>query len=284
MNTCLLASATTCWAGIPFELHHLPQVDQPLQAGPMSGELGMMVMLRGGQTWVLEGRRQQRVTGRPGLLSFADGGAGPIRTARSEGEAHAVVFNLQASWQQRLREDGGPESFADLQPIPPSQTVLALALAIASEVESGAASGALYAESLSLALLRYAIERTPISTMRVRGSLSEAQRRRLARYIDENLCDDLRLNDLAALTGLQARHFSTLFRRAFGLPPHRYLVERRLARAAQLLSTSRAEIAEIALQLGFASQSHFADAFRKRYGVSPRRYVLGLRSTTSAGS
>jgi AraC family transcriptional regulator len=203
--------------------------------------------------------------------------------SRSEGECHAVCFSLKALWRERLLEQGGPESFAELQPVPPTQTALALALAITSEVESGAASGALYAESLSLALLRYVVERSPVSNMRVRGALSDAQRRRIACYIEEHLCDDLSLCDLAVLTGLQVRHFSTLFRRAFGLPPHRYLIERRLARAALLLSTSRAEIVEVALQLGFASQSHFTVAFRKRYGVSPRRYALSRRSST-AGS
>jgi AraC-like DNA-binding protein len=127
--------------------------------------------------------------------------------------------------------------------------------------------------------------------MRVRGALSPGQCRRLVRHIDENvtlmrICTeiDLPLSDLSALTGLRQRHFSTLFRKAFQVSPHRFLVTRRLEQGARLLAQSQSDIAEIALSVGFSSQSHFSELFRRQFGVTPREFVISRRKSSSAGS
>src|SRR5262249_6094069 len=140
-----------------------------------------------------------------------------------------------------------------------------------------ARTGRLYAESLSLALLSYAVERIPVSRLRVGGALSEAQRRKLARLIRERLGEDLSLGDLASFVGLGPRQFSRLFREAFGVTPHRYVLEQRLEAGARQLANGSLDIAEIALSLGFSSQSHFAAAFRKRFAQTPRRYATEHR-------
>lgn len=51
-------------------------------------------------------------------------------------------------------------------------------------------------------------------------------------------------------------------------------MQQRLAEGARLLTRQRMEIAEVAVQVGFCSQSHFTAAFRQAYGVTPRRYLL----------
>jgi AraC family transcriptional regulator len=109
--------------------------------------------------------------------------------------------------------------------------------------------------------------------MQVRGALSAPQQARLRRYIEDRLHEDLSVSDLADLCGLRPRHFSTLFRRAFGQTPYRYVIDRRLARGADLLTTSSCDVDEIALRLGFASASHFTSEFRRLYQTTPRRYA-----------
>ncbi len=280
----VLASAETCWSGIPFELHDLAPVEGPLEMGPVAGRRGWMITLSGTQTSVIAtSRRELKVVTTPGTVAFADGSR-RIPVTRASGHARAAVFDLPRSWYDRMLAEGGPKSFAGLAPLPAHETARALALAMCSEVEAGAPTGALFAESLSTALLSYVLERLPSAPIHVRGSLSAGQCRRLRRYIDDHLEDDITLSAIAAEVGLRQRHFSTLFRRAFGVTPHQFLINRRLERGAGLLASTRADISEIALQVGFSSQSHFASAFRKRYGVSPRQYALNRQRSSDADS
>ncbi len=84
------------------------------------------------------------------------------------------------------------------------------------EVARGAVTGRLYAESLSVALLSYALDQVPFAPDVARGCLRDAEQRKLRRYILDHLAEDLSLCDLAALVGRQPRRFSTLFRQTFG--------------------------------------------------------------------
>ena len=275
-------SSSTPWGGIPFEVHCIPALEDPQQPGIPVGERGILIPIQGTQTWVLRDRRCERqVFAMPGTVAFVEAGS-PFTVTRMIGECRAAVFGMQTFWNEILA-DGGPVPFSPLASLPASQTVLSLARAMVSEVENGAPTGRLFAESLSLALLQFVVERSPVSSVAVRGSMSGTDRRRIARYIEDNLHRDVSLSELAGIAALSRRHFSTLFRNAFGVSPHRYLIERRLVRGARLLQTTNIDIAELALGLGFSSQSHFSSAFRKRFGVSPRSYALSRRSSSAGG-
>lgn len=65
-----------------------------------------------------------------------------------------------------------------------------------------------------------------------------------------------------------AKGFSSLF----GLPIHRYIINQRLEKAAELLITTDLPIHHIALSVGYTKSSNFASAFKKKYGVVPRKY------------
>lgn len=56
------------------------------------------------------------------------------------------------------------------------------------------------------------------------------------------------------------------------LTPHRWLVQRRIARACEMLADPRVSVTEIALACGFSSSQHFATAFRKHMGATPSAY------------
>ena len=282
-NQPLLSSSATPWAGLPFEVHETPEIDGPWDGGPLPGERGMLVPIEGKRVFQLQlGGRQVTLEVDPGSVGLSDGDQ-LIRAERVSGHGKAVAFDILPVWYGRMVAEGGPASFAHLPPLAASETVLLLVAAMCAEVRSGANSGALLAETLSLALLYYVVERMTPKPMRVRGALAPGQQRRLLRYIDERLHEDLTLAEIAELVGVRPRQFTTLFRRAFGMSPHRFVIERRLQRGARLLAESRVDIAEIALHVGFSSPSHFSEAFRKRFGVSPRQYVLDRRFTI-AGS
>ena len=103
---------------------------------------------------------------------------------------------------------------------------------------------------------------------RIRRSLEE---------IEARIHEDLGLIELAAAVGLSPSHYATLFRAATGLPPHAWVVKRRIERAQELLLNPHASITDIAFALGFPSSQHFATMFKKHTGVTPsewRRHLL----------
>jgi transcriptional regulator GlxA family with amidase domain len=74
---------------------------------------------------------------------------------------------------------------------------------------------------------------------------------------------------LARVAGISAAHFARSFSRAFGLPPHRYLLTRRIERATALLRETSLPITDIAFQTGWASLGTFGRTFRDVTGASP---------------
>jgi AraC-like DNA-binding protein len=88
-----------------------------------------------------------------------------------------------------------------------------------------------------------------------------------ARYFER-----LDVDDLAQVAGLSRAHFSREFRRAFGEPPHTYLLTRRLERAAALLRTTDRSVADICLSVGLQSVGSFTTSFGRAFGKTPTEY------------
>lgn len=124
-------------------------------------------------------------------------------------------------------------------------------------------------EILSHALLSQVSNRTGL---RLKGGLAAHQRRLLVEYIDSHLDAAISLGQLAALCALSEYHFARMFRESFGLPPHQYVLARRLNRARELLRATSQPLGEIALACGFASASHFTNRFRQTLGGTPGEY------------
>jgi AraC-like DNA-binding protein len=89
---------------------------------------------------------------------------------------------------------------------------------------------------------------------------------------DARYFEPLGVDDLARAARLSRAHFSREFRRAFGEPPHSYLLTRRLERAAALLRTTDRSVADICLSVGLQSIGSFTTSFTRTYGVSPMTY------------
>jgi AraC-like DNA-binding protein len=74
---------------------------------------------------------------------------------------------------------------------------------------------------------------------------------------------------LARVSGVSEAHFARSFKEAFGIPPHRYLLTRRIERAKALLRDTDLAITEIAFQTGWNSMGTFGRTFRDVTGESP---------------
>ncbi|MGE8322056.1 MAG: AraC family transcriptional regulator [Pseudomonas sp.] len=101
--------------------------------------------------------------------------------------------------------------------------------------------------------------RLPLSAQRARD------------YLHANLERDIGLEDLAQACGIDRFRLSRAFKAAFGLAPHAYLIQLRLARARRLLAQGQTP-AEVAMALGFADQSHLGRWFRRAYQLTPADY------------
>jgi len=105
-----------------------------------------------------------------------------------------------------------------------------------------------------------------------RGGLSGWQRKAVADHIETNLGAALRLVALAQIVRLSPYHFARAFKQSFGVPPHRYHVGRRIARAKDLLVDPANSVTAIARELGFAETSSFSSTFRRMTGASPSSF------------
>jgi AraC family transcriptional regulator len=96
--------------------------------------------------------------------------------------------------------------------------------------------------------------------------------RTVLEHIEAHLGDDLGLDQLAGIAGVCPDFLVRAFRQSTGVPPHRYVVARRVARAQALLRARTGSISVIALRAGFGTPSSFTRAFHRTTGLTPREF------------
>jgi len=106
---------------------------------------------------------------------------------------------------------------------------------------------------------RHARERLPTHTVR-----------RLRDYVESFLAGDLDVTTMADVAALSPAHFARAFAATIGMSPFHYVISRRLAHAHELLERTDRSVIDIALEVGFKTQSHFTARFRREFGVTPR--------------
>ncbi|WP_312601660.1 AraC family transcriptional regulator [Pseudomonas luteola] len=94
---------------------------------------------------------------------------------------------------------------------------------------------------------------------------------RVRDYLHAHMQDDVGLDELANTVGVDRFRLTRAFKAAFGLAPHAYLIQLRLAKARFMLAKGD-QPAEVAMRLGFADQSHMGRWFRRAYGLTPASY------------
>lgn len=123
------------------------------------------------------------------------------------------------------------------------------------------------------------LENIPHSTVppRWQGGLPPRVLRRVLEYVDLHLTEDLKLEQLALTAGLSLHHFARAFKTSVGVPPHQFLLQRRLNLARDLLTSTHRPIADIAIAAGFSDQSHLSRHFRQSFAVSPNAFRASHR-------
>ena len=101
---------------------------------------------------------------------------------------------------------------------------------------------------------------------------------RLNRVLDfmrQNYVRDIRLWELAQLTGMSPHYFCELFKQSTGLSPHRYFLQQRIAHAKLCLQNPEVTVSQVAKATGFSDQSHFTKVFRRIVGITPGQFRAG---------
>ncbi len=91
-------------------------------------------------------------------------------------------------------------------------------------------------------------------------------------YMDEQFTRKCTLEDVAQSVNFSPIYFHNVFKRAMGITPYQYIIERRMRLAREYLTMSDKSVAEIAENCGFESQSYFNYAFKKEVGMTPGQY------------
>jgi AraC family transcriptional regulator len=156
-------------------------------------------------------------------------------------------------------------------------------LAVAAELRAGGVCGPLLVESLatilSVQLIRHTTgaHRLPASAD---GVLPRRKLRTLIECIMENLGSSLTLEQMAAVVDLSPYHFVRQFKAATGMPPHQYVIARRVERARHLLrADGELGLVEVALRVGFSDQSKFSFHFKRIAGITPEQFRISARKT-----
>jgi AraC family transcriptional regulator len=153
--------------------------------------------------------------------------------------------------------------------------------AVDAELTAGGAGGRLAAESLANVLAVHLIRHilAPRRSERRRdGVLPRGRLRAVVAYIEEHLDTGPTLEQMAAVARISPYHFARQFKAATGLPPHQYVIARRVERAKQLLEPGTdLSLAEVAARAGFSDQSQFSHHFRRLVGVTPGQFQMPAR-------
>jgi AraC family transcriptional regulator len=211
--------------------------------------------------------------------------AGVSVRVRSSGSADALHIFLEPGLVARVAAEAFGIDPARLT-VPPLDCLhlpqlRAAMSAVDAELTAGDAGGRLAAESLANVLAVHLIRHVlkPCKPERRRdGTLPRGRLRAVVAYIEGHLDASPSLEQMAAVARLSPYHFARQFKGATGLPPHQYVIARRVERAKQLLQVDgNLTLAEVAVRAGFSDQSVFCRHFKRLLGVTPRQFRTPAR-------
>jgi AraC family transcriptional regulator len=185
-----------------------------------------------------------------------------VREARLDFDLSALTLKLGEDLD-RLKTQVPRLAFHD-------ERIWQLGAILSSQCAEPDAYSQLYGDSLTVALVIDLLRMGKAKPHdRRQGGLARWQLRRVTEYMRAQLSSSVHLSELAEMTGLSQSQFGRAFKVSTGLPPHRWLLRERVAKAQELLREGKMSLAEIALATGFTEQSHLSRIFRQVVGAPP---------------
>ena len=104
------------------------------------------------------------------------------------------------------------------------------------------------------------------------GRMSDYYIKEAINYIEQNFQNNISIEDIAAVCGINRSYFGKIFRNSIGRSPQEFLMNYRMVKATELLKLTSLSIADISSAVGYENQLHFSRAFKNIYGISPREW------------
>ena len=270
----LLTSRWRGWNGIVVDLHNFHDFDAVVQmhehvvAFHLAGSITLLQRRNG---------KSSRAQVGPGDIIITP--AGEPKQWQHSGENTVILLRLSAAFVENLaREEFAldPARFEIQDNFGTRDAhIEEIARGLLGSLGREGAASRMYAESLATQLTIHLLQHYSTADIVDRRAPVKLSRHKLSRaieYIDENIRDDLTLQDIARVLAMSPSHFAHAFRQTIGTPPHRYVLDRRIECAKQLLKETDLAITEIAHRIGCASHSHFSVMFHRGTGQTPRDY------------
>jgi AraC family transcriptional regulator len=259
----------TRWRGagpLPGEIHH---------ETPRGAHLVMVVMNTANIRLSVNGATIHDGVAMPGMFHVTEAGARVSCLFRGPYELlHLHVPNALIEEYDRTVSNASAPQFSKTG-LRKDQMVERLARALLAGEQIGGALGSHYADCVSAAIVMRLLTSAERAAPAVRPKVSELARWRLRRaieFVETNLSNSISTSDISAAAGLTRMHFAAQFKAATGLRPHEYLLRRRVERAQQMLVQTDISVVDVALSVGFQSQSHFTVVFNRFVGRPPHAW------------
>jgi len=197
---------------------------------------------------------------------------------------HAIFFYIPRAAFDAIAEDANAPRINELNYVSGAgvadRTTLCLAQSMIPALANPERATRLFVDHVTLAVAIHVAQTygnlRPVGSI-PRGGLAPWQIKRAKEILSANLDGSVSLKEVALDCGLSVSHFSRAFRVSVGIAPHRWLIQRRVEVAKNLLPNPHLSLPEVALASGFADQSHFTRVFTCEVGTSPGKWRRSLR-------
>ena len=276
----VLSSVGTRWNDILVEQHNVPNCE--LADVTYKRQHVVAINIGHSTTWETkkEGRFQRFFKAR-GAISFFPSDqpfSGRLKVERDM-FANVLFLALDPVFISRVAE--GLEFDTDRielvrQVRSTDPTLHHIGMALRAGIQTGAALDRMYGEALSTALAVHLLREYGAAVPGPKRQYGGLPREKLARavaYIQDQLNTDLTVSGIAQAVFLSPYHFTRLFKESTGQSPYQYVVEARVRKAKELLTTGKFTISEVAYDVGFVDQSHLTRHFKRIFGLPPKRLL-----------
>ncbi len=271
----LVARRDAQWDGVRAELI-TREADSPCEAAMCVAQHVVSLRCEGDRAGFLNRIADgpwRRVGGDPGWIRVLPAGR-PVRSRWERGRRTYLLAFIDPVWLSALSardSAGAPFKLADQIDLRDEKLRRVLEGMRQEMLDPGPCSDVLgdaLAAELAVLLLRVAAP-PPNTVVLARGGLSARSLRAVLALVERQVAGPLTLRDMATEAGVGVHHFSHAFRQSTGVPPHRYILGKRLAVARSLLDDPVISLTEVAVRSGFGGSSQLATAFRRAHGMSP---------------
>jgi AraC family transcriptional regulator len=281
----VLSSVGTKWNDVVVEQHHLPS-NELADVMYKRHVIGITIGHSHSTTWEFkkEGRLRRFVKARGSICFYPSLQPFSGRLNVQKGVFANVLFLALDSVFVRHVAEGlelDPDRIVLVeQRRSTDPTLRHIAMALRAGVQSGAAGDHMYGEALSTALAVHLLRKYSAAgpvPKRTYGRLPREKLVSAIEYIQDQLGTDLTVSGIAQAVYMSPYHFTRLFKESTGLSPYQYVIEARVRKAKELLTTGQFTISEAAFHLGFADQSHLTRHFKRVFGLPPTRLLSRRR-------